>query len=104
MKTLVDLGHEFQLLRKNAGLTQEAAAARVGMTQEALSRFERGRGTDFSAAKLLRLAQALGHDLAFLPADRRPTLEDVLAERRGEKNALHPSNWHDPYTPNDDQR
>jgi transcriptional regulator with XRE-family HTH domain len=83
MKTIVALGAEFQALRKDAGLTQEETARRVGMRQEALSRFERGRGSDFSVAKLLRLCQALGRDLDFAPVHKRtPTLDDVLAERR----------------------
>ena len=82
MKTLADLGLEFQALRKQTGLAQQDAARRVGMRQEALSRFERGRGSDFSVAKLLRLAQTLGCDLYFAPAHRRPTLDDVLAERK----------------------
>ena len=83
MKTLPDLGAEFQALRREVGLTQRETAQRVGMRQEALSRFERGRGGDFSVAKLLRLAQALGRDLDFGPTHKRPpTLDDVLAERR----------------------
>lgn len=85
MKTLVELGVELQALRKGAGLTQQETARRVGMRQEALSRFERGRASDFSVAKLLRLAQALGRDLDFGPVHKRtPTLDDVLAERRAE--------------------
>jgi len=84
MKTLADLGVEFKALRKQAGLTQQETARRVGTRQEALSRFERGRGSDFSVAKLLRLTQTLGCDLYFAAADRRPTLDDVLAERRAQ--------------------
>jgi HTH-type transcriptional regulator / antitoxin HipB len=87
MKTLVDLGDEFRALRKAAGLTQEEVAARLHMKQEALSRFERGRGSDFSAAKLLRLAQALGQELQFVQARKRPTLDDVLEERRQAVNS-----------------
>ena len=82
MKTLSDLGAEFQALRRAAGFTQEETAGRVGMHQEALSRFERGRGTDFSLAKFLRLAQALGNEVELVSAGKRPTLDDVLAERR----------------------
>lgn len=84
MKTLLDLGSEFQALRKQARLTQQDTARLVGMRQEALSRFERGRGADFSVTKLLRLAQAVGYDLYFAPAHRRPTLDDVLAERKAQ--------------------
>jgi len=82
MKTLSDLGQEFQALRKANHQTQSEVGVRAGLTQEALSRFERGRGTDFSLAKLLRLAHALGHDVALVSAGARPTLDDVLAERQ----------------------
>ena len=86
MKTLSDLGEEFQRLRQSGKVNQTHLAGMTGMRQEALSRFERGRGNDFSAAKLLRLAQALGYDLALVPSHGRPTLDDVLAETRASAN------------------
>ncbi len=86
MKTLLDIGLEFQALRKAARLTQAEVAARVGMAQEAVSRFERGRGNDFSAAKLLRLLHAVGYDTKFEPVRQRPTLTDVLQERKRSAN------------------
>jgi transcriptional regulator with XRE-family HTH domain len=86
MKTLSDLGDELQRLRQSAKRNQTHLAEATGMRQEALSRFERGRGNDFSVAKLLRLAQALGYDLAFVPSHGRPTLDDVLAETRASAN------------------
>ena len=54
-------------------------AEAVGMRQEALSRFESGASTDFSAVKLLRLLRFLGHEVQFTPLVRRPTLSAVLA-------------------------
>jgi HTH-type transcriptional regulator / antitoxin HipB len=86
VKTLHDLGEEFQLLRKNAHMTQEEVAAATGMQQEALSRFERGRGNDFSVGKLLRMAHALGYELQFAPLQSRPTLTDLWQERKQSKN------------------
>ncbi len=81
MKTLPDLGFELQEIRKKAGVTQEQLGKSTGMRQEAISRFERGRGNDFSLAKALRLAQTMGYELQFVPmTDARPTLDDVLAE------------------------
>ena len=80
MKTTGDLGQELNEARKRRHLTQAELAALTGLRQEALSRFERGRGNDFSLAKLLRLAQALGYDLQLTPATKRPTLHEVLAE------------------------
>jgi len=86
MKTLADLGTEFQTLRRSTRMTQQQLADAAGMHQENVSRFERGRGNDFSVAKLLRMLQVMGYDLQFTPARQRPTLEDVLAEARSSAN------------------
>ena len=86
MKTLPDLGVQFQSIRKQSGMTQQEVAQAVGLRQEALSRFERGRGSDFSLAKMLRLAQVLGYDLDIVSAQRHPTLDDVLQERKAQSN------------------
>ena len=81
-ETLRDAGERLRQLRKEAGLTQTELANRVGMRQEALSRFESGHGTDFSAGRLLKLLHALGFGVDFVPLNRRPTLNDTLRERR----------------------
>jgi HTH-type transcriptional regulator/antitoxin HipB len=86
MKTLIDLGEDFQRLRKQSGKTQTEVAELAGIQQEALSRFERGRGNEFSLGRLLQLAHALGYDLEFVPAQNRPTLTDVLQERLQSSN------------------
>ncbi|WP_301278590.1 helix-turn-helix transcriptional regulator [Dechloromonas sp.] len=86
METLPDVGHRVRLLREKAGKTQSEIAGAVGMRQEALSRFESGRGADFSLTKLLRLLQVLGVELDFVSATRRPTLSSILEERRNNAN------------------
>jgi transcriptional regulator with XRE-family HTH domain len=86
MKTLADLGAEFQTLRRTARMTQQQLAAAAGMHQENVSRFERARGNDFSVAKLLRMLQVMGYDLQFTPSRNRPTLKDVLVETRNSAN------------------
>lgn len=86
METLPDVGNRFRLLREKAGKTQSEVAGAVGMRQEALSRFESGRGADFSLTKLLRLLQVLGVELEFVSATRRPTLSSILEERRHNAN------------------
>jgi transcriptional regulator with XRE-family HTH domain len=86
MKTLMDLGEEFQALRKQAHKTQTVVASMAGMQQEALSRFERGRGNDFSLGKMLRLVHALGYEVQFVPMQSRPTLADVYQERKQSAN------------------
>ncbi|WP_151447324.1 helix-turn-helix domain-containing protein [Lacisediminimonas profundi] len=82
MKTPVDVGEQFQALRRQAHKTQTEVAGLTGLQQEVLSRFERGRGNDFSLGRLLRLAHSLGYELAFVPLGRKPTLADVYEERR----------------------
>lgn len=86
MKTLSDLGEEFSSLRKQGHKTQGEVASVTGMRQEALSRFERGRGNDFSLGKFLRMAQALGYDVQLVPAKKHPTLTDVLEQRKQAQN------------------
>ena len=80
--TLPDMGRRFQALRKAAGKTQAEVAQAVGMRQEALSRFESGRGNDFSLARLLRLLEVLGLRMELAPVTRRPSLADLLQEVR----------------------
>ncbi|MFZ4539323.1 helix-turn-helix domain-containing protein [Propionivibrio sp.] len=86
IETLPDVGHRFRQLREKAGKTQSEVAGAVGMRQEAISRFESGRGADFSLTKLLRLLQVLGMELDFVSATRRPTLSSILEERRHNAN------------------
>jgi transcriptional regulator with XRE-family HTH domain len=86
METLPEVGERVRALRKAAGLTQVKLAELVGIRQEALSRFESDRSVDFSLAKLLRLLQAVGADMDFQPATRRPTLTAILQERRDGTN------------------
>ncbi len=86
MGALPEVGHRFRQLREAAGKTQSEVANAVGMRQEAISRFESGRGTDFSLTKLLRLLQVFDVELDFVSATRRPTLSSVLEERRHNAN------------------
>jgi len=69
-------------LRQAADKTQTEVASAVGMRQEAMSRFEAGRASDFSQSKLMRLLQVLGDELEFKPAVRRPSLKDLLSKVR----------------------
>ena len=86
MHTLMDAGQEYQRLRKLSGKTQTEVAQFTGTQQEALSRFERGRGNDFSLGRLMQLAHVLGYELEFVPLQKRPTLNDVLQERLQSSN------------------
>ncbi len=83
MKTIVDLGAELAARREEMGRTQTDLGAETALRQDVLSRLERGRLSDVSVSKLLRVAHALGLELAFVPLKRElPTLETLLVERR----------------------
>ncbi len=62
-------------------------AACVGLGQESLSRFESGRGEALSLAQMLTLLDTLGLEIDFKPTTRRPTLNDLLDERRKGNNS-----------------
>jgi HTH-type transcriptional regulator / antitoxin HipB len=83
MKTVVDLGAELAARREELGRTQSDLGAETGLRQEVLSRLERGRLSDVSVSKLLRVAHALGLELTLAPLKRElPTLETLLVERK----------------------
>lgn len=51
------------LLIEKEGLTQKAAAERLGIDQPKISALVRGRLADFSTDRLLQLLLRLGHDI-----------------------------------------
>lgn len=64
------LGDLLRQVREEAGLTQQEAATRIGLTQSAVSRFERGeRGLDVAELRIVlrsygkSLSDFLGHGL-----------------------------------------
>jgi len=83
MNTLLDLGAELAKRRESLGRTQSDLGVETALRQEVLSRLERGRLSDVSVSKLLRVAHALGLELTLVPLKReRPTLETLLTERK----------------------
>lgn len=71
-------GDQVRDLRLRAGLTQAELARRVGTTQSAIARWERGAVSP-SLRTAHRLAAACGHDLAFVTegaAELEATLDD----------------------------
>ena len=63
-------------------MTQSALAARSGIGLSTLARFETAGVAEFGARKLLRLLEALGHELSFVPRQRAFTLDDALEQRQ----------------------
>jgi predicted XRE-type DNA-binding protein len=58
---------------RSLGLTQRAAARRVGTTQPELSKILRGKFTEVSIERLMRFLTALGYDIEIMIGARDAT-------------------------------
>jgi transcriptional regulator with XRE-family HTH domain len=75
---LAALAHEIRSSRERRGLTQRRLGERVGLSQSALSKIERGLGGSFSLETWQRPALALDRPLRFeLPRDPRADPADA---------------------------
>lgn len=81
MRTLQELGEAVAARRKKLGLKQAVVAARAGVTGESLSRFERGRGAEFGARKLLAVLAALDAELDIVQQGQSGGLDALRRER-----------------------
>jgi transcriptional regulator with XRE-family HTH domain len=81
MQTLQELGEAVAARRKLLGLKQGDVAAQAGVTPESLSRFERGRGAEFGARKLLAVLAVLGAELDVVAQGQAGTLDELRRER-----------------------
>lgn len=68
VRTPEQLPAMLQAFRKQAGLTQEEAALRLGVTQQTMSALERN-AERVSAARLMKLLSLLGVDLVLRKGD-----------------------------------
>ncbi|MGI8929164.1 MAG: helix-turn-helix domain-containing protein [Candidatus Limnocylindrales bacterium] len=62
---MVLIGARFRHGRRKAGLTQRQVAARSGVSQSLVSRFERGRTPGMSTIRVIRIGLALGPGFPF---------------------------------------
>ena len=69
--------------RRSLGLKQGEVAARAGVPQESLSRFERGKLAEFGSRKLLAVLAALGMELQFVEVRASGSLDELRRERGG---------------------
>lgn len=65
MQSLNELGEAVAKRRQVLGIKQGYVAGLAGITQESLSRFERGRSLEFGARKLLAVLAVLGMEISF---------------------------------------
>jgi Predicted transcriptional regulator with C-terminal CBS domains len=83
MQTVLELGEAVAARRRFLGLKQGEVAARAGVTQEALSRFERGKTAEFGSRKLLAVLAVLGMELRFTELGWSGSLDELRRERGG---------------------
>ena len=83
MQTVLELGEAVAARRRLLGLKQGDVAARAGVPQESLSRFERGKLAEFGSRKLLAVLAALGMELQFVEMGASGSLDELRRERGG---------------------
>jgi HTH-type transcriptional regulator/antitoxin HipB len=81
MQTLQELGDAVARRRKSLGLRQQVVAEQANVSAESLSRFERGRGAEFGARKLLAVLAVLGMELDMIVSGQAGTLDELRRER-----------------------
>jgi HTH-type transcriptional regulator/antitoxin HipB len=81
MKSLQELGAAVAARRQALHLRQKAVAYQAGVTPESLSRFERGRASEFGSRKLLAVLAVLGFELEFTESGRSGSLDELRRER-----------------------
>ena len=74
--------------RREKGLTQAALAARSGTSRVTIARLEAGSGRDVRVGTVVSLCEALGLEVAAVPAGARPALETLLAREREKARRL----------------
>ena len=84
MQTVLELGQEVAARRRQLGLKQGDVALRAGISQEMLSRLERGKLAEFGSRKLLAVLAVLGMQLQFEQIGASGSLDELRRERGGD--------------------
>ena len=72
MQTIQELGVAVARRRQHLKLKQGVVAEKAGITQECLSRFERGRALELGSRKLLAVLAVLQMELQLSPLSTHP--------------------------------
>ena len=83
MQTLFEVGEAVAARRRSLGLKQGDVAVSAGISQEMLSRFERGKSAEFGSRKLLAVLSALGMELQITEIGASGSLDELRRERGG---------------------
>ncbi|MCL5043410.1 MAG: helix-turn-helix domain-containing protein [Gammaproteobacteria bacterium] len=82
MSSLHDVAEMLKQARHDANLSQEAMAARAGVSRSTVARMETLAKGDMSVSALVRLLEAAGYDLKLVKIGHARTVEDILHEQR----------------------
>lgn len=85
MNSLQELGEAVAARRREMKLTQGEVALAAGVNPTVLSRFERGRVSEYGARKLLQVLVVLGLELEFRERGHAGSLEELKREREQRK-------------------
>lgn len=83
MQTILELGEAVASRRRLLGLKQGDVAGRAGISQELLSRVERGKSAEFGSRKLLAVLAVLGMEVKFAEIGASGSLDELRRERGG---------------------
>lgn len=83
MQTLKEVGEAVADRPRLLGLKQGVVASHAGISQETLSRLERGNVAEFGSRKLLAVLSVLGMELQFSETIASGSLDDLRRERGG---------------------
>lgn len=83
MQTLAEVGAAIADRRRSLGLKQGVVATLAGISQETLSRFERGKMAEFGSRKLLAVLAVLDMELETVETAVSGSLDDLRRERGG---------------------
>jgi HTH-type transcriptional regulator / antitoxin HipB len=81
MQSIQELGRAVADRRKSLNYRQSVVAKQAGITPETLSRFERGRTSEFGARKLLAVLSVLGMELEVVEKGMSGSLDELRRER-----------------------
>jgi HTH-type transcriptional regulator/antitoxin HipB len=75
------MAHKIRYRRTELNPCRNCAAYQAGVTPESLSRFERGRASEFGSRKLLAVLAVLGVELEFTESGQSGSLDELRRER-----------------------
>jgi HTH-type transcriptional regulator / antitoxin HipB len=82
---LDDIGRELKDARKRVQISQSDLAGRLGMSRATISALEGGRCVEIGVRKLMALLELVGLELTVAARQRRPTIDELRAERNRAK-------------------